>query len=180
MPPCRRLRRLLLFACLAMLATGSPLLAATGNDQPINIEADRMVSNQKDNAVLFAGNVTARQGDLAIRADEMTVQYHATAEKAGQTGVGGGQLKKLMAKGNVHVESAAWTASGDAMDYLAAERKVLLHGNAKVWQDNNLVSGDAMTLYLDEGKSIVERSPRKGERVKAFFYPAGETPGERK
>ena len=170
----------LLAACLTLLASASPLLAASGNDQPINIEADRMISHQKDNAVLFAGNVTARQGDLAIRADEMLVQYHAaSSNKVEQGGVGGGQLKKLVAKGNVHVESAAWTASGDAMDYLAMERKVLLNGNAKVWQDNNVVSGDAMTLYLDEGKSIVERSPKKGERVKAFFYPASESPGER-
>jgi len=31
-------------------------------------------------------------------------------------------------------------------------------------------------VYLDQGKSIVERGEKKGERVKAFFYPGGEGP----
>ncbi|MFZ5775771.1 MAG: lipopolysaccharide transport periplasmic protein LptA [Thermodesulfobacteriota bacterium] len=176
------LSRLIVAACCWLAALAAPCLAApSAGDQPINIEADRMVSQQKDNAVFFAGNVTATQGEMSIRADEMTVHYHPQPDKGDQAeGVGGGKLKKLSAKGNVQVRSSAWTATGNAMDYLAAERKVLLNGNAKVWQDNNVVSGESMVLYLDEGKSIVERSPRKGERVKAFFYPTGEESGARR
>jgi len=62
------------------------------------------------------------------------------------------------------------------MEYYEAERKMILIGNSKVWQDNNLVTGHTVVTFLDQGKSIVERGEKKGERVKAFFYPGGETP----
>ena len=159
--------------------TKSPLL--TDTKAPIHIEADRMESDQKKEAVVFAGNVEAKQGDMVIRADEMTVFYQAEQEDE-ETGkqqapasagvaAGGKSIRKLFAKGNVKIVKEGWIASGDMVDYFAEERKVLLTGNTKVWQDNNMVSGETVTIFLDEGKSIVERSPEEGERVKAFFYP---------
>jgi lipopolysaccharide export system protein LptA len=33
------------------------------------------------------------------------------------------------------------------------------------------VTGNRIVLYLDEGKTIVERSDPEGERVRAFIYP---------
>lgn len=147
------------------------------NNQPIQIEADKMVSLKQDNAVLFSGNVDAKQGELVIRSDEMTVYYLSDEEKAKLPAGDTRKLKKLYATGNVEIQNEGWVATGDKMDYFEVERKVLLTGNTKVWQDNNLVTGDSVMLYLDEGKSIVERSEeKKGERVKAFFYPGGEEP----
>ena len=67
-----------------------------------------------------------------------------------------------------------WTATGNSMEFIAAERVATLTGGAKAWQDKNVVSGETIVLYLDEGKSLVEKSGREGERVKAFIYPAGE------
>ena len=34
-----------------------------------------MISQEQENSVVFIGNVDARQGDLTIRTDEMTVYY---------------------------------------------------------------------------------------------------------
>jgi len=163
---------LLLPPCLAMAAP-EPAPQTSGK-QPIHIEADRMVSMKNDNAVLFSGNVDARQGELVIRSAEMTVYYLSDEEKAKLPPSEGRNMKKLLAKGNVKIQNEGWTATSDNMEYFEAERKVVLTGNTKVWQDNNLVTGDSAVLYLDEGKSIVERSQKKGERVKAFFYPGGE------
>ena len=72
---CRR-RLLLSFVGALMLAT--PLFAvekAAEGDQPISIEANRMVSQENQNSVIFLGKVDARQGTLTIRAEEMTVFY---------------------------------------------------------------------------------------------------------
>lgn len=154
--------------------------AASGGGKATHVEADRMVSLKGDNAVLFTGNVDARQGALIIRSDEMTIYYFSDEEKekapAGQEG--GRKLKKLFAKGNVTIRDEGWTASGTAMEYFEIERKVILTGNAKVWQDNNLVTGDTVVLFLDEGKSIVERGAKKEERVKAFFYSGDDKPAD--
>jgi len=142
---------------------------------PIQIEADRMETSQEEGAVLFSGNVQANQGNLIINADEMTVLY----TKAGvQSDTSAGtaaeltqKIDKIMAKGNVKIVQEDWVAAGDTMDFNAEDRIVVLAGNAKAWQNQNMVTGEKIVLYLDEGKSVVERSTREGERVKAFIYP---------
>lgn len=145
---------------------------------PIRIEADRMETHQENADVLFSGNVQANQGNLNIHADEMTVLYtkagpgpHASAgtvEGLSQ------KIEKIMARGNVKIVQEDWIAAGDTMDFNADERIVILAGNAKAWKDQNMVSGEKIVLYLDEGKSVVERSTLDGERVKAFIYPSSQ------
>ena len=85
-----------------------------------------------------------------------------------------GGIERLVAKGHVEITKEGWVATGNQAEYFSKERKVVLTGDTKVWQNNNLVTGDTFTMYLDEGKSIVERNSKKGERVKAFFYPDAE------
>ncbi len=179
------MKPLLRFFCrisfLAPLLLAAPCLAApasapAGNKPPIHIEADRMVSMKNDNAVLFSGNVDAKQGQLVIRAAEMTVYYLSNEEKAKLPQNEERSLKKLFASGNVEIQNDGMTGTGDKMEYYEAERKMILIGNSKVWQDNNLVTGHTVVVFLDQGKSIVERGEKKGERVKAFFYPGGEGP----
>jgi len=166
----------LLFLLPGLLLTGGsagaapPSAPAAGGGKPTHVEADRMVSLKGDNAVLFTGNVDARQGALVIRSDEMTIYYFSDEEKSPGGQEGGRKLKKLFAKGNVTIRDEGWTATGAAMEYFEIERKVVLTDNARVWQDKNLVTGDTVIIFLDEGKSIVERGEKKEERVKAYFY----------
>jgi lipopolysaccharide export system protein LptA len=156
--------------CTAMADGPSP--------SPIQIEADRMESVQEQNLITFSGNVVARQDDLIIHADQMTVDYvklpaESRPEAVGDTTGGSAQQKinKIIARGNVKIVQKDWVAVGNTMDYIANERKVILTGNAKTWQGKNMVAGDTIILYLDEGKSVVERSKEEGGRVKALIYP---------
>jgi lipopolysaccharide export system protein LptA len=137
-----------------------------------------MESDQKSEAVLFVGNVEARQGELLIQAARMTVYYQKPRAEGSQlTGSEAGRaIEKLLASGSVKIVKQNWVATGDQLEFISGERKIVLTGNTKVWQDNNLVTGDRIVLYLDEGKSVVEKSDAEtGERVKAFFYPEAET-----
>lgn len=146
--------------------------------EPVHIEADRMESDQKTESVLFVGNVEAKQGDLAIKAERMTVFYQQSQPVAAKTSAAeaGRAIDRLTASGEVEIVKQNWAATGDQLEYLSRDRKIILTGNTKVWQDNNLVTGDRIVLYLDEGKSVVERkSTGEGERVKAFFYPDAKT-----
>lgn len=153
-----------------------PAAASAGNKPPIHVEADRMVSLKNDNAVLFTGNVDAKQGQLTIRSAEMTVYYLSNEEKAKQPQSEERSLKKLFASGNVEIQNDGMTGTGDKMEYYEAERKMILIGNSKVWENNNLVTGHTVVVFLDQGKSIAERGAKKGERVKAFFYPGSDGP----
>lgn len=149
--------------------------------EPIHIESDRMESDQKTESVLFVGNVEAHQADLVIKADRMTVFYQkAQADPAAKTNANAAEVTKdidrLTASGDIEIVKLQWTATGDNLEYFSRERKIILTGNTKVWQDNNLVTGERIVLYIDEGKSVVERkSSGEGERVKAFFYPDAKT-----
>jgi lipopolysaccharide export system protein LptA len=139
-----------------------------------------MESSQGKNIIVFSGNVHANQDDLIINADTMTVRYQTgnTAQPDDTTDVPAEglsqQIDTITANGNVKIVRGDWIANGDSMDFNADKRIVILSGNARAWQDQNMVSGEKIILYLSEGKSVVERSTRKGERVKAFIYPASQ------
>lgn len=162
-----RLFRRALF--LLLLALAAPAWSA--DKSPINIEADRMVSLEQKNTVLFSGNVLATQAEVRIRTNEMTVYYSQATKGKGQ------EVKKLLCVGNVEVTKGDWLGTGDKMDYLAQERKVILTGNAKAWQGKDQVTGETIVYYLDKGRSEVlpskasATSGKKGGRVKATIIP---------
>ena len=173
------MRLLISVFCLVLICCWAPAALGqkeTGTSAPIAIEADRMETSQEENAVFFSGNVRASQGRLFINADEMTVRYSpgkAGADVSATAAASPGQkIEKILARGNVRIVQGEWTASGDTMDFKADEHIVIITGNAKAWQEQNMVSGEKIILYLDEGKSVVEGGPRAGERVKAFIYPS--------
>ncbi len=158
---------------LFLLFCGSPLFAASA---PITIEADHMSSLEKDNNVLFTGNVDASQADVRIRADKMTVFYTPARDGKKQ------EVKRLKCTGNVEITKGEWLGTGKTMNYLAKDRKVILNGDAKAWQDKNLVTGETIIYYLDEGRSEVVGSrpsatmgksgeQKKSSRVKATLTP---------
>lgn len=160
-----------------LLPTGNANAQVTNSSDPIHIEADRMVSMQKNNAVIFTGNVTASQGELTIHSDEMTVYHHKSKvnqAKQDQQEEESTQIKKLHAVGNVKIVTEDLVATGNDMEFFADKRKVIITGNTKVWQDNNLVTGEKIELDLNTDTTIIEPDKKSGERVKAFFYPSEE------
>ena len=158
---------LLLFAALA--APGLSLSAE--QEAPITIEANRMVSQENDNAVVFMGKVVAKQGAMTIRTDEMTVFYSDTAngDKAA------GQLERLVCKNNVKITQDDWLGTGSRLDYFAKGKKAVLSGDAKAWNGPNMVTGKTITYYLDEKRSVVEPEAKAdgsaGGRVRATLRP---------
>ncbi len=159
---------------------------AVQNQTPMQVEADHMLSVQKNNSVFFSGKVEAKQDGMIIHCDEMTIFYSqadagvkkkSKQQKKVKT-ENSKNIEKMYAKGKVEITQVDWVSTSDIAEYYAGERKLILIGNTKVWQDNNMVTGDRFVIFLDEGKSIVDRSKKKGERVKAFFYPKGEGEGK--
>ena len=157
------------FILSIILLLTSTVVAADDSSAPIHIEADRMISQEQDNSVVFIGNVDARQGGITIRAEEMTVYY---TQNKGKKGKGGSsQVKKLVCKKNVEISQDDWLGTSNRMDYLAKERKVILSGDAKAWQGQNMVSGKTIIYFLDDKRSIVEQDQKTSGRVKAVIHP---------
>ncbi|MDY0390557.1 lipopolysaccharide transport periplasmic protein LptA [Desulfobulbus oligotrophicus] len=161
--------------CVIMIFCGGTVssFAAEEAAVPISIEANRMVSQENKNSVVFIGKVDARQGNLIIHSDEMTVYY--TEQKDEQTtGTDSrftNQVDRLICINNVKISEGDWLGTGDRMDYFAKDRKVVLSGNAKAWQGQNMVSGKTIVYYLDEKRSVVEPGTDAKGRVRAVIHP---------
>ncbi len=125
-------------------------------DAPIHIEANSMTSVEKSGTVVFKGNVDAKQGEIRIRSDVMTV-YYTKKDKNAKAGEKkpAQQVSKLICTGNVEVTRGEWLGTAKKMLYLSNERQVILTQNAKAWQGQNMVSGDKIVYFIDEGRSEV-------------------------
>lgn len=144
---------IILTTCLTLsLLFTNPLVLFAG-DAPIHIEANSMTSTERTNSVVFIGDVDARQADVRIRSDKMTVYYTETGKEEEQSA--SQQVDKLVCIGHVEITRGEWLGTSNKMTYLSKERQVILTENAKAWQNKNMVSGEKITYFLDEGRSEV-------------------------
>lgn len=130
---------------------------------PVVVDADQMESLKKEGLVIFTGNVVARQNNSIQYADRMEVYLDERGER----------VLRTVSTGNVRVitkDCRIGTARRGEYDDL--EQRVVLIGNARVWQDDNVVTGERITMFLAEERSIVQGG--KQERVKAVFHPQSE------
>lgn len=130
-------------------------LSVCSADAPIHIEANSMTSTERTNSVVFIGDVDVKQGDVRIRSDEMTVYYTEEDKNQDPEQKTSQQVEKLICIGNVEITRGEWLGTAKKMTYLSNERQVILTDNAKAWQNQNMVSGDKIIYYLDEGRSEV-------------------------
>lgn len=141
----------LIFSLATALFLGQPAFA---EDDPITVEADHMSSTEKTNSVLFTGDVDARQGDVRIRSDEMTVYYSQKGKDEGGESIKQ-KVEKMINLGNVEITRGKWLGTSKKSIYLAKERQFILTGDAKAWENQNMISGEKIIYYLDEERSEV-------------------------
>ena len=137
--------------------------AASGRGQPVEVDADQLVSNQKQGLVVFTGNVVARHNNSTQYADRMDVYLDDKGDKVTRT----------VSTGGVRIITRdCRTGTANRAEYYDAEQRVVLTGDARVWQDENVVTGERITIFLAEDRSMAEAGA--GGRVKSVFYPKRE------
>jgi lipopolysaccharide export system protein LptA len=123
----------------------------------------------KESLVIFTGNVVARQNSSVQYADRMEVYLD---EK-------GDRILRTVSTGNVRIITRdCRTGTARRAEYHDLEQRVVLSGNARVWQEDNVVSGESIVIYLSQDRSVVQGG--KQERVKAVFYPRDEKDKDKK
>ena len=131
---------------------------------PIEITADSMEVDEGAKTVLFQGAVTAKQGDLRLTADDVTVHYDDKADGGGRT------ISSIEARGNVFVSSPDETAQGDEGVYDVTARTIRLIGNVVLTRGDNVIRGQTLDLDLAQNKSRIQGGGDDG-RVKGLFVP---------
>jgi lipopolysaccharide export system protein LptA len=139
---------------------GIPTPRKTEERQPVTVDADKMERFGKENLVIFSGNVVARQDDSVQYTDRMEVYLDERGDR----------ILRTVSTGNVRiVTKECRMGTAQRAEYFEPQRLVRLLGNARVWQDDNVVSGETIDIYLSEDRSVVQGSPQG--RVKAQFFP---------
>jgi lipopolysaccharide export system protein LptA len=140
--------------------------AAPGSgSQPVTVKSDKMERFGKESLVIFSGNVVARQDNSVQYADRMEVYQD---EK-------GDRILRTVSTGNVRIITRdCRTGTARRVEYHDLEQRVVLTGNARVWQQDNVVTGETITIYMSQDRSVVEGG--KQERVTAIFYPRDNKP----
>ena len=153
-------------ACAVPAAHGqTPARGKTPEDksQPVTVDADKMERFGKESLVVFTGNVVARQNNSVQYADRMEVYLD---EK-------GDRILRTVSTGTVKIVTRdCRTGTARRAEYHDLEQRVVLMGSARVWQEDNVVSGDTITIFLAQDRSVVQGG--RQERVKAVFYPRDE------
>jgi len=182
----------LMAASVLFLALGVPSAQAQlkpggfGDSRgPIAISSDRLETDDPQGVVTFIGAVVARQGEMTITCDLMKVFYlhqapdpaKAEAKEAGSPFSGSDrQIDRVECEGNVKVVDGDRLAVGKKALYLAQSlpRRIILTGDARVWQGRDSLTGHQVTYMLDTRRSVVESGPssRPGERerVRTIFH----------
>ena len=113
--------------------------------KPVKITSESLEADNKRNLVTFKGNVVAKQGDMVILADTMTVDYERE-----------GGIKRVEASGNVKMSQENRIATGTRIVFYNPEQKIVMTGNPKIWQGDNLISCEKITVLLEEDRIFFE------------------------
>ena len=127
--------------------------------QPIEITANQLEILQQQRQSIFSGDVIAKQGDMTLSAEKMIVLFQEEQD----------QVKRLDAIGSVRVVQLDRVATADRVVFYQLDEKLVLIGSAEVIQGGNKVSGEEITLYLKENRTLIKSSETK--RVKAVIIP---------
>jgi lipopolysaccharide export system protein LptA len=119
-----------------------------------------MEAFKKEGLVVFTGNVVAKQENSVQNADRMEVYLDDKGER----------VLRIISTGNVKIVTEdCRTGTARRAEYYDDDQKLLLIGDAKVWQQDNVVTGERVVMYLADERSEVEAGPQG--RVKSVFYP---------
>lgn len=154
---------LLLFFCLSCSCVSAVSAADTkmglDRNQPLEITAQQLEVLQQQRQSIFTGDVVAKQGDMTLYADKLIVFLHKDQD----------QIERLDAIGGVRVVQLDRIATAEKAVFHQVEEVLVLSGNAEVVQGKNKVSGDEITLYIKENRTLIKSS--KKSRVKAVIVP---------
>jgi lipopolysaccharide export system protein LptA len=124
---------------------------------PITVKSNELTADNKGKIAIFTGKVVAKQGDVTIFCDKMTVYYGNTQ----------GDVDKIEADGNVRIVQENRTGLSSHAVYESKQGKITLTGGKpKVMQGADTVTGEIITYFIDD-----ERSSVSGGRVEAVIHP---------
>lgn len=141
--------------------------------QPIEIEADRLSSQEQQGLTVYQGNVIIKQGTLTLKGDQVEV-FHPQ-----------NKLDKIISTGEpayferyLHEQQSWIKGHANTLIYYAEPRKVELIGSAFIEQENtHQIQGDKLTYDLEK-QTLNATSEHQDNRIKMTLTPQQTKPEE--
>jgi lipopolysaccharide export system protein LptA len=156
-----RQRAALLLLCVPAMAQG----LSSDRNQPITIEADSATLHEKEGRSIYKGNVHLQQGTLNLRGDMMTVL------------IADDEIEKIVLTGQParyrqrpDDRDSDQQAEAGRIEYHAADERMILLENARVWQSDAEEFRSERIIY-NMRDSTVTAGGSSGDRVRITLQP---------
>jgi lipopolysaccharide export system protein LptA len=155
------------FAVLLLALASAPAWPlAADRQKPIEIQADRVVIDEKQHVSTYEGNVELTQGSLRVNAARVEVRRGEEVDRVIATG-------EPVTFRQQTDEGREVRGQSRQVDYAAASSTVELTGDAHLWQGNDEFAGPKITY--DTQRSLVRAEAQEGGRVSATIHPKPKT-----
>ena len=163
--------------------SGVPLIPGGNSRAPVTIDAEKLDYFEKEQKLVYSGNVIAKQGEASLRTPRLTIflEKNAQAARGAKPADGGddnNNIRRMEADGPVRITSKEQVGTGDKGVYDKPGNKVLLIGNPVLTQGINVVRGGpkgTLEYDLNTGRAHI-----KGGRVQSIFSRGADTPAKPK
>jgi lipopolysaccharide export system protein LptA len=146
------------------------ILPGGNSKDPVNIAAAKLDYFDKEQKLVYTGNVVATQGESELQTGTLVI-FLTPKDALAPAGVpsSSSQISRMEAAGPVTIVSKDQTGTGDSGLYEKSENKVYLIGNVTLTQGPNVTKGDKLTYDLNTNQAAVTG------RVRSMFLPSGGT-----
>ncbi len=148
-------------------ASGGGTLPGSNSKDPINIDAAKLDYFDKEQKLVYTGNVVAVQGESCLLAPVLTIflMPKDQANSAGTPSSTNNQVRRMEAAGPVTLTQKDQIGTGDSGLYIKADNKVYLNGNVTLTQGPNVTKGDKLVYDLNTSQAVVTGN------VRSLFVP---------
>ncbi len=159
-----------LFPAVAEKPHSGAILPGVNSKEPVNIAAAKLDYFDKEQKLVYTGNVVATQGESELRT-RMLVIFLTPKNALVAAGVPSSsrQIRRMEAAGPVTIVSKDQIGTGDSGVYEKSGNKVYLIGNVTLTQGPNVTKGDKLIYDLNTNQAAVTG------RVRSMFLPSGGT-----
>jgi len=156
---------LLTIFCWGTLSNALP----NDRQQPIKIESDRAVQDEKKGTTTYEGSVVIRQGSIKINADKVTVFTDTN------------KVDRIICEGNPahyqqrpNPEDGLVLASARTIKYYLASDKIALVKNASLEQNGTVITGEKIDYDLKAEIVKATSGRNTKERIKMIIPPSNQ------
>lgn len=125
-----------------------------------------MTFSENRNQIIFSGDVKVVRLDVTLTSETLTAYLRPDGDSLTDAQ---DKIKKIVASGRVRVVMNKRKGNCDKLTYLVADSVILMEGNARLQDGQNLVQGSTIKFYLKDNRSEVVGGSKPIEAI--FFTP---------